>query len=180
MVESGHPPTHYEVLGLSQALVDEEADPTHIIKRAYHRTLLRNHPDKAASSNSASTTRHTERFTTTATVDQISEAFRVLTSPRLRLEYNEYLARSHRAGPGEQTFQTGIENVDLDDLDFDASAGRWSRSCRCGNPKGFSFAESDLEEVEDEGNLIVGCQDCSLWLKVHFAVLNDDEGVGST
>jgi hypothetical protein len=36
------------------------------------------------------------------------------------------------------------------------------------------FGEADLIEVEDDGELMVGCQDCSLWLKVHFAVVDDE------
>jgi hypothetical protein len=58
-------------------------------------------------------------------------------------------------------------------LQFDEEEERWYRSCRCGNDRGYSFEETDLEEVEHEGLLMVGCQDCSLWLKIHFAVVED-------
>lgn len=158
--------THYEVLNLTPALLDTQSDPTPLIKRAYHRALLRNHPDKA-------TTTSSHIFT----IDQITTALNVLSSPTTRSAYDATLRVSRRIGTDarDATFQTGVENVDLDDLDFDQGDECWFRSCRCGNSRGYLFREEDLEEVGDEGELIVGCSDCSLWLRVHFAVMDDDE-----
>lgn len=51
----------------------------------------------------------------------------------------------------------------------------WFKPCRCGNERGFVFGEVDLEEAGDLGELIVGCQDCSLWLRVCFAMVEEDE-----
>ena len=157
--------THYEILNLTPTLLDTQADPTPLIKRAYHRALLRNHPDKATSSSGI------------FTIDQITTALSVLSSPKSRAAYDTALRVSRPAGASvrDATFQTGVENVDLDDLDFDEQEGCWYRSCRCGNDRGYLFYEADLEEVGDEGELIVGCLDCSLWLRVHFAVLEEDE-----
>lgn len=81
-------------------------------------------------------------------------------------------------GGGKQRFHTGVENVDLDDLEFDEADECWYRSCRCGNDRGYLFREPDLVEVADEGELMVGCLDCSLWLRVHFAVLEDQDDDG--
>lgn len=74
-------------------------------------------------------------------------------------------------GDPDAVFRTGVESVDLDDLNYDENSATWSRSCRCGNEKGFMFGESDLEEASEVGELVVGCSDCSLWLRVYFAVL---------
>ncbi|KAK5990353.1 Diphthamide biosynthesis protein 4 [Cladobotryum mycophilum] len=153
--------THYEVLGLTPALLDSQDDPSILIKQAYRRALLRHHPDKAAPNP----------------LDQIGQAFSTLSSPRQRSEYDAHqrLSRATANTSDQIRFQTGVENVDLDDLEFDEDGDRWYRSCRCGNDRGYSFQEDDLVEVEHEGVLMVGCQDCSLWLKVHFAVMQEDE-----
>lgn len=176
-------PTHYQVLGLSPSILADQ-DPSaasSLIKKAYHRALLQNHPDKAKSAFSSSSS---QTQAAVYTVDQISQAFNVLSAPRSRAEYDAALRVSRVAGAGEDgtlavRFQTGVENVDLDDLEVDEVEGKWFRSCRCGNDKGYTFQEADLEEASDDGVLMVGCHDCSLWLKVHFAVVDDDDNDGS-
>jgi len=81
-----------------------------------------------------------------------------------------------------QSFQTGIEIVDLDDLHLDEEKGIWYRGCRCGDDRGFLIREEDLEEAADEGEVSVGCRGCSLWLKVLFGVVEEgtqkDSGSG--
>ncbi|TLD26929.1 hypothetical protein PspLS_04826 [Pyricularia sp. CBS 133598] len=191
--------THYEVLGISREILDEakDAQRPQIIKRAYHRALLRHHPDKAAGAAAAATATPWKSTTAGAaltgqaastifTIDQISTASAVLSDRARRKEYDAALSLSravaggtgrHGDASGRQhpsDFQTGIETVDLDDLDADEERGLWSRGCRCGNERGFELSEDDLEAVADEGELMVGCQDCSLWLKVHFSVLHED------
>ncbi|KAL7798083.1 hypothetical protein V8C37DRAFT_368606 [Trichoderma ceciliae] len=173
-------PSHYEILGLTPATLNSQHDPSTLIKQAYRRALLRHHPDKAAasiSSASSSVSPSSQPGLSTPqpyTIDQITQAFAILSSPRQRSTYDASLRLSRTNGDDSQArFQTGIENVDLDDLRFDEDDERWYRSCRCGNDRGYSLQETDLEEVEHEGVLMVGCQDCSLWLKVHFAVVED-------
>ncbi|KAG8419849.1 Diphthamide biosynthesis protein 4 [Metarhizium acridum] len=166
-----HPPTHYEILNLTPSIIDDSPDAAKLIKKAYHRALLRNHPDKA-------TTHAKTPPGALYSIDQITTAFTVLSAPRQRTEYDAKLRQaqtfSGSAGPDSgQRFQTGVENVDLDDLPYDEARERWYRSCRCGNVRGYLFGEKDLLEVEDGGELMVGCQDCSLWLRVHFAVVDD-------
>lgn len=168
---AGEPPTHYEVLGLTPSLLDAQHDPSTLIKRAYHRALLRHHPDKAQDSLPSPRPEKPASFT----VDQITTALAVLSSPRQRATYDAGLRVSRSQAPGAGSgFQTGVADVDLDDLDFDEAAGCWFRSCRCGNARAYSFREEDLVEAGDEGELMVGCQDCSLWLRVHFAVVEDE------
>ncbi|KAL7927710.1 CSL zinc finger domain-containing protein [Trichoderma austrokoningii] len=165
-------PSHYDVLGLTPTILSSQPDPSTLIKQAYRRALLRHHPDKAASSLPSNPKPSNPQL---YTIDQITQAFTILSSPHQRSTYDAglRLSRANNAGDSQARFQTGIENVDLDDLPFDEGGERWYRSCRCGNDHGYSFQETDLEGVEHEGVLMVGCQDCSLWLKVHFAVVED-------
>ncbi|KAI9904706.1 hypothetical protein N3K66_001235 [Trichothecium roseum] len=173
--------THYQVLNLTPSLLDAQHDPSTLIRKAYRRALLQNHPDKALPSpsfssssvntpQSSNTTTPKEKYT----IDQITRAFTVLASPRDRADYDTSLrlSRSAETASGLEggRFQTGVENVDLDDLDFDQGKESWYRPCRCGNERSYCFTEDDLIEVEEEGELMVGCLDCSLWLRVHFAV----------
>ncbi|KPM44679.1 hypothetical protein AK830_g1852 [Neonectria ditissima] len=164
--------THYQVLNLTHTLLDTQQDPTALIKRAYHRALLRNHPDKASSSSSSPAA-------TSFTIDQITTAVAVLSSPSSRATYDTALRVSRPAANAQSrdaTFQTGVESVDLDDLAYDDADQCWYRPCRCGNDRSYLFHEADLEEVGDEGELVVGCLDCSLWLRVHFAIVEDADG----
>ncbi|KAH7162733.1 Diphthamide biosynthesis protein 4 [Dactylonectria estremocensis] len=162
--------THYQVLNLTPALLDTQNDPTALIKRAYHRALLRNHPDKTSSLPTS----------TSFTIDQIITALTVLSGTSSRAAYDAALRVSRPAANAQSrdaAFQTGVENIDLDDLDYDEDQECWYRPCRCGNDRSYLFREADLEEVGDEGELIVACLDCSLWLRVHFAVVEDDDEV---
>ncbi|KAL2133940.1 hypothetical protein VTI74DRAFT_1358 [Chaetomium olivicolor] len=182
------PPTYYEILSLAPTSLiplDEPAASA-LIKRAYRRALLNHHPDKTTHNTQAQTqTQHRQKYT----IDQISTAYATLSRPSLRAAYDRSLALSRTSpsqsnggggsGTAAESFQTGIETVDLDDLAYDESEDgattRWYRSCRCGNPRGYLFSEADLEDAADLGELMVGCADCSLWLRVHFAVVEDDD-----
>ncbi|KAL4728637.1 Diphthamide biosynthesis protein 4 [Fusarium chlamydosporum] len=170
MHSSANTATHYQVLNITPTLLDTQHDSAPLIKRAYHRALLRNHPDKVANLDPTSVF---------FTVDQITTALNVLSSPSARAAYDAALRVSRPTGAAgrDGSFQTGVENVDLDDLDFDEDQECWYRPCRCGNEHSYEFREADLEEVSDEGELVVGCLDCSLWLRVHFAVMDEDEDV---
>lgn len=157
-------PTHYQILSLSTPL-PPTTDPTPLIKRAYRLALLSHHPDKHTTSKT------TPRYT----IDQISLAYATLSNPLTRQAYDKSLANNSSNNSSPSNFQTGIEVVDLDDLVHDPAHGEWYRSCRCGNDKGYQFGEDDLEEAVDLGELMVGCADCSLWLRVLFAVAEIEE-----
>ncbi|KAL2072538.1 hypothetical protein VTL71DRAFT_11881 [Oculimacula yallundae] len=164
--------TFYEILGLPEALHDEANLPAQILRAAYRRALLQNHPDKS-SANKALNTK-----TTTFSIDQISEAFNTLSDPKSRAKYDQELKLQnanaiHGGVTGKQVFRTGIETVDLDDLEVDEVQGIWYRNCRCGDERGFLIKESDLEEAAEDGEISVGCRGCSLWLKVLFGVVEE-------
>jgi curved DNA-binding protein CbpA len=168
-------PTHYEVLDVSPSLLGSSQDQEpQLLKRAYHRALLRHHPDKAAAEGArrAGETYQKPPASALYTVDQITTAYMTLSDPKARREYDIALRQSsadtQAPGQEDESFRTGFEIVDLDDLEFDEAAERWYMSCRCGNERGFQFGEEVLDERERE--VFVGCQDCSLWIKVQYEV----------
>lgn len=174
-------PTHYEVLGLPASSSSSGALTPQLLKAAYRRALLLHHPDKEAASHKGRFQR--EKGVGCFTVDQITEAYSVISTPKLRAEYDRELALRPRhggAGTGQQQdiFRTGVEAVDLDDLEFDDGESLWYRNCRCGDERGFLIREEDLEEAADEGELHVGCRGCSLWLKVLFGVVDEEAQAG--
>jgi diphthamide biosynthesis protein 4 len=162
-------PSYYEILGLPSALQNEPHLPAQTLRGAYRRALLQHHPDKSAKSlNSTSKL-------TTYSIDQITEAFSILSDKKTRAAYDKeskLQAGTKNGGlEGTQIFRTGVETVDLDDLIVDEAQGIWYRGCRCGDEQGFLIREQDLEEAADEGEISVGCRGCSLWLKVLFEVV---------
>ncbi|QIX00266.1 hypothetical protein AMS68_005783 [Peltaster fructicola] len=152
------PKDFYEILNVTE-LRNGAATSTDRLRIAYKRALLAHHPDKT-------------RTDATVTVDQISLAYKVLSDPALRQEYDAAL----RAGNDEQLrgkfriFHTGLDTYDLDDLPFDDVTGHWRKACRCGDAGGFVVTQDELEANLPEGELITGCKGCSLWIKVLFDV----------
>jgi len=112
-------------------------------------------------------------------IDQISEAFSILSNPKSRAVYDKGLKLRSTAinanGIPTQTFRTGIETVDLDDLLTNEEQGIWYRSCRCGEERGFLIKEDDLQGAAEDGEISVGCKGCSLWLKVLFGIMEDTQ-----
>ncbi|KXJ95746.1 hypothetical protein Micbo1qcDRAFT_192677 [Microdochium bolleyi] len=202
-------PTLYEILSLTPKHLEGQAASAQskVVKKAYHRALLQHHPDKTAANSSSSgndgeataassksKSKASAPKGVTYTVDQIQEAYTTLSDTKKRAEYNRSLASTSSSSSSgsrqqqfthtatfsaTQSFQTGLEIVDLDDVDFDERKGLYFRACRCGNPRGYRFKESNLEENEDEGVLMVECLDCSLWLKVLFTAAVDDNNGGN-
>ncbi|KAL4804219.1 CSL zinc finger-domain-containing protein [Aspergillus unguis] len=160
------------------------------LKLAYHKALLKHHPDKALSAGAGASAVTNERPATSPrtpaesnvyTVDEITTAYKTLSDPSLRAEYDRVL-RLDRTRLGKDknrgaVFHTGLEVVDLEDLDCDESedGDTWYRGCRCGDERGFLVSESDLEREADHGEIVVGCRGCSLWMKVLFALQDGDE-----
>lgn len=155
---------HYERLGLAPRPRDSTLS-AEAIKHAYRQALLLHHPDKLQERQKKDLSQPL------ISVDQITIAYKVLSDPELRAEYDfALLHEASNAREQGRVHQTGLETVDLDTLDFQDDSETWTRSCRCGDPKGFIVSELELEKHIDEGELTVGCRGCSLWLRVLFSV----------
>lgn len=174
--------------------------PPHELRQAYKRALLHHHPDKQKKKKPQESTSSPTTYppAAAATIDEITEAYRVLGNASERAKYDLELRKwkmmndhhqLHEADVVIATRHTGMEIVDLEDFDFegggleneneDATAtatatGIWKRACRCGSIPAFVVTEAELEKSADEGELVTGCKGCSLWLKVMFTVDDDD------
>jgi diphthamide biosynthesis protein 4 len=166
--------THYSVLGLQRSNFDTLSHED--IKSAYRRTLLIHHPDKAASTKpqhelkDGANGREKPQFT----IDEIVTAYVVLTDPAKRAEYDYTLSKAEHSEWISQTDRNddhaGVESFDLEDLTYDSDAERWSKECRCGQKRGYIVTESDLGKESENGEILVGCRGCSLFIKVLFAI----------
>ncbi|KAI9053770.1 hypothetical protein LZ554_002719 [Drepanopeziza brunnea f. sp. 'monogermtubi'] len=181
--------SYYEILALPPAIRAELTLPARTLRTAYRRALLQNHPDKSTSQTLTSTSAPKK---TIFSIDQITKAYSTLSNPKTRREYDKELKLLCVGGgfnegggvEGQKEWRTGIETVDLDDLEGgDGNPGGeqegdavWWRGCRCGDEKGFLISESDLEDAACEGEVSVGCRGCSLWLRVLFGVVEDVDG----
>ena len=164
MNHASMPQNHYDVLSLDSG----QTLSLDTIKKAYHRALLLSHPDK---SNIDPPSR--PKYT----VDQITHAYRILRDPSERSSFD----RSIRLNQQTSAFTKNVpesdpagEMVDLDELEYDDQQKLWYRACRCGQERGFMVTEGELEKRTADGEALVGCQGCSLWMKVLFAA--QDEG----
>ncbi|MCJ1375327.1 hypothetical protein MMC20_006562 [Loxospora ochrophaea] len=160
---------HYEVLGLPRPSSSSTGLATaQEIKVSYRRALLQHHPDKAKAALSSEFT--TPKFT----IDEIALAYRTLSNPQTRSEYDLSLSiQTSKAREPEDSY-TGLEIVDLDDLVYDEERNSWYKGCRCGNEKGFLVTSEQLEVEAQNGEIVTGCRDCSLWLKVVFEEAKDN------
>ena len=151
---------YYTILNLHCA--DKVLDKK-TVKQAYRRALLLHHPDKSS--------RNTKLA---PTVDDLTIAYKTLIDPVARSDYDRSrILRSTESSAYNKSFHTGLETVDLDDLSYGESEGTWSRSCRCGNDRAYIIREEELEKNIEYGEIVTGCQGCSLWLRVTFAVAED-------
>ncbi|KAI9865876.1 MAG: Diphthamide biosynthesis protein 4 [Trichoglossum hirsutum] len=171
-------PTYYEQLDLRSS-ESGSCFSLQDIRLAYRRALLLHHPDKSNASNHSQNLRKHKY-----TIDEITLAYRILSDPVTRAEYDRLLSPEPStvfhplAGfkGSEDNFRSGLETVDLDDLEFDEDHEVWYRSCRCGNERGFLVSENQLAEEANNGEIIMGCQGCSLWLRIQFEALEEGSG----
>ncbi|TGZ78892.1 hypothetical protein EX30DRAFT_373425 [Ascodesmis nigricans] len=142
-------------------------------KRAYHRALLRHHPDKSGHGNTT-TPRNT------VDIDTITTAYKTLSSGMLRAEYNRSLLERTRAN-AEEGERAGVVVVwDLDEMEEgevdgegkgegEEKCGVWRKKCRCGEM--VLVHEDALEEGGETGEAWAVCEGCSIVYCVAFEVV---------
>ncbi len=130
------------------------------IKAAYHRALLRLHPDKLR--------QRADDPVQLANVGLLQDAFVTLSSSALRTAYD---ARAELSSTSPRPAQV----VSLERFDClegsDGARSTWTLACRCGGK--YEITEDDLEH----GLHLVGCGDCSEVIWVGYEMVQEvDEG----
>lgn len=153
--------SHYKVLGVVPTCNDLD------IKSAYKEMLLAHHPDKKGNAST--------------TINSIQEAYKTLIDPELRDQYDDSLKRSIQR-QGFNITGDGLDIYCLDDFEMEEEEEcKWLKDCpRCQFSKSIKFKESDLIEngTEDGDNgfdIIVQCESCSLWIKVKYYEINEED-----
>jgi len=136
-------PTHYTILNLPHPPIPLRKPE---LRAAYHRALLKHHPDKSVTSSSTSSTGAEARGSTscaatcptgkgswaqTYTIDQVTTAYKTLADPVARAEYDRALRLEglgkivgslNWGGDGDEDnamFRTGLQELDLDDMEVE-------------------------------------------------------------
>ncbi|KAF2652244.1 hypothetical protein K491DRAFT_695720 [Lophiostoma macrostomum CBS 122681] len=119
------------------------------------------------------------------TVDDVKQAYQTLGNAAMRTQYDRWLAHQFTNGAFKdvdagrvearsEDFVAGLESVDLSEFEEgeagEEDEGMWKRHCRCGGE--FMVKESQLDGAADRGEseVVVGCKNCSLWVRVAFGV----------
>ena len=168
-------PSHFTVLALPEPTASSSSVSPKEVKVAYKRALLLHHPDK--SSRTMPRPKSTKFI---PTVDQITLASRTLVTPNSQHAYVQHLIATRHQPQFQHSIlsdpsnQEGVEHVDLDNMQYDAEAQTYHRSCRCGRKKSYVVSEVQLEERAENREVMVGCEGCSLWICVEFGLVEED------
>ncbi|THV08161.1 hypothetical protein K435DRAFT_641055 [Dendrothele bispora CBS 962.96] len=134
------------------------------IKSAYHRALLKHHPDKQINHRSSSVTEYTS-------ISTIKQAYLTLSDPVLRAEYDATYnhARNFLGGTGPRPAQL----ISLSDFTESSPSSfdffEYTYPCRCGGI--YRINEAQMER----GDHLVGCESCSEVVWVGFEAVTGDE-----
>lgn len=188
--DADHEPTHFEILSISARSLDgqDPAEQGEIVKKAYRRALLKHHPDKqpqtSAEDDAFSSASREQHFT----VDQITEAYNVLSDKQKRQKYTRTLRAQTKATfsartstnrrPSRKSKTTiEVETVDLDDLSWSGKRRMYYRACQgCGKARGFTLREDDIDDENEDYELTIECSGCDKVLTVTIPALTDGSG----
>jgi diphthamide biosynthesis protein 4 len=162
-------PTYYQILQLS----NNGKPIDHVkLKSAYRQALLLHHPDKKCPSPTTSNAaaRSPPGSHGCYSIDQISEAFKTLSSATEKADYDRQLARDARRlnTLANASQHLGVESYDLEDLSYNDETTTWLHHCRCGDERAYIVSESDLERESENGEIYVACKGCSLSIRILF------------
>lgn len=170
------PYNYYEILQLPQnnagTLKSED------VKAAYHRALLRYHPDKLLASTGLTGTSENTSNVQGYSIDEIVSAYQTLLDHDKRVAYNnslKYTSIDSAVEGANKSAHEGVESFDLGELLYDERLGRWHKQCRCGNEHGYVVTEDELEKEMSHGEIYIGCNGCSLFIRVLFEAADERE-----
>ena len=162
----------YEILECEPNATEQE------IKNSYHRLLLKHHPDKATNSElHQSFINDTDSVEKDAAVDtfcRLQKAYKLLTSPVQRAEYDSRLRQEELKQQGT----TGVAENDClllrRDFVHDTTSNLYSYGCRCGDY--YTIDGNELERMPQESAtareqscvISLECQTCSLNVNVRL------------
>ena len=151
--------THYELLNLRTPTLTQSTSFTSVeLKNAYHKALLKAHPDKLVDSSPSGLQNFEQSSRNSATIDEIKEAYQTLSDPHRKERYDIVI----RMG-----IKVPTRIVDLDDLEYNENTGIWTYQCRCHQiSNGFQITENDLEnEIR-----VFECSGCSENVLVEYEI----------
>jgi diphthamide biosynthesis protein 4 len=140
------------------------SDSPNTIKAAYHRALLRAHPDKIR--------QRADDSSQLTDVGLLHDAFVTLSSATLRSAYDAQGMGSRRTDPRPSQV-VSLERFECSDLqgpDGRAISTYWTFPCRCGG--NYEVTEDHLER----GLHLVGCGSCSEVIWVGYEMVNEVDG----
>ena len=175
------PYNYYDVLQLPQNNADKLRSED--VKAAYHRALLRSHPDKLQPSPGLTGTHDDNSDIGRYSIDEIVSAYQTLVDRDKRASYDRSLKlgpTNARVAEANKSAHAGVESFDLEELQYDERLGGWHKQCRCGNEDGYVVTEEDLEKEIAYGEIYVGCKGCSLFIRVLFDSVDGPESNNGT
>ncbi|KAF9377189.1 Diphthamide biosynthesis protein 4 [Podila verticillata] len=144
---------YYAILG-----VVEDASPAEI-KLQYQKLLLIHHPDKQQQKQPGHLSTHE-----LIPLQEIMEAWECLRMPAQREFYDSSLKAMKLRANGQVN-----DDIDLDDMDYDEESSIYTSPCRCSGE--YIISEDELELGVDT----VVCSTCSLIVRIHYEVADDDD-----
>lgn len=128
------------------------------IKSAYHRVLLKSHPDKR---NASISDNHVD-------IALIKEAYKTLSNEEDRAAYDARLKQHLYAGASPRPAQVisleEFNNENSGITEEDSEGGPWKYSCRCGG----SYLITTT--VMENGEHLIACNSCSETIWVGYEV----------
>ncbi|KAG0050447.1 Diphthamide biosynthesis protein 4 [Gryganskiella cystojenkinii] len=147
---------YYGILSVSQ-----DASLTEI-KQQYQKLLLIHHPDKQQQNQSQQS--GPAVMTLLIPLQDIKEAWECLREPSRREFYDSSLKAVRLRANGQVN-----DDIDLDDMDYDEESCTYTSPCRCSGE--YAISEDELELGIDT----VVCSTCSLIVRIHYEVADDDD-----
>ncbi|KAG0018650.1 Diphthamide biosynthesis protein 4 [Podila clonocystis] len=144
---------YYAILGVAEDASSAE------IKLQYQKLLLIHHPDKQQQKQSGQPPSHE-----LIPLQEIMEAWECLRMPAQREFYDSSLKAMKLRANGQVN-----DDIDLDDMDYDEESSVYTSPCRCSGE--YVISEDELELGVDT----VVCSTCSLIVRIHYEVADDDD-----